>query len=70
MSYVLDWFHDPLNFAPAHSAHFDGLTRRQMKLFSRLDHRQHVAELRRAATRGGEAVGESSYAFEQHSLAL
>ena len=70
MSYVLDWFQDPLNFAPAHSARFDELTRRQMKLFSRLDHRQHVAELRRAAARGGEAVGESSYAFEQHSLAL
>jgi hypothetical protein len=38
-----------------------------MKLYARLDHREHVWALGAAA---GGAVRESSYAFGQHELSL
>lgn len=70
ISYVHEWFTDSLNFSPEHSRNFDGLSVAAKKLYSRLDHREHVLSLGDAARAMGLDVAESKYAFAQDALSL
>jgi hypothetical protein len=70
MSYVHEWWADRLNFAAAQSSDFDKFTPRMMKLYSRLDHREHVRRLTTLLKEAGIAPQESMYKFQQQALSL
>ena len=71
LSFVHEWWQDRLNFAAAQSERFDALpSAAARKLFSRLDHREHVHRLSVAAAAAGVVLGESAYQFEQQALSL
>jgi hypothetical protein len=70
MSYVHEWWQDRLNFASAQSSDFDTLSPRMMKLYSRLDHREHVRRLTKLLQETGVSPQESLYKFQQQALSL
>ena len=70
MSYVHEWWQDRLNFATAQSSDFDDFSPRMMKLYSRLDHREHVRQLTTLLAKAGVKPPESTYQFKQQALSL
>jgi len=73
LSFVHEWWQDRVNFASAQSDRFDALpSAAARKLYSRLDHREHVQRLsaKVAAAAGVAALEESAYQFEQQALSL